>query len=246
MHDRHIERTEKRMKAKHRLEDNEEEEGEVAGNDDDNVENHSDREHDETPGLAAIVSKAKPSTDSTRRNSLLSLLKTFSSRLEEDDSNCESDSMPSNPPEGVLLSKLRVNIKAQSRLNHIIASDIVNCLSLSDNCEVFLNKDEFDRYCDHWLIPGVARDVFLIAAIRIIFMAGKRNIILIGKRVIDELDSVELNQVYAPVLLAMGVSDLFLFTWVNRTEELLLNNSTSNTFVKTESDETKSERGCEN
>ena len=252
MYGKHVERVEDRLKAKHHLEDHRTNTNKIEESNEEEDYSDLDDEYEirrslSDPSIPDAFKKMTFGQKSQKRQSLIHLIDTFNvSELEgiSVDENRDSGKILSEPPQRIQLSKLRINLKSQTRLNHIIAKYIVHTISLSDNCEVFLDKDAFGRYCNQWLIPNVARDVFLVAAVRIVFMAGKQNLLSSGEKVINELDSVELNRVYSPVLLVMGVSDLFLFTWLNRTAELLPFDSTSNTYIKTDSDETKSEHGC--
>ena len=134
------------------------------------------------------------------------------------------------------LNRLRVNVSIHARLNHIIAKDIVRTICLGESGEVFLSTDEFIRCSNKWGIPSVAHEAFQVAAIKIVMMAGKKHIEIDGEKVINEVDSIELNNFYAPLLLAMNVSDTFLIQWLRNADDL----ATNSTYIKNGSEETKS------
>uniref|UniRef100_A0A7S2LUK9 Uncharacterized protein n=2 Tax=Leptocylindrus danicus TaxID=163516 RepID=A0A7S2LUK9_9STRA len=121
-------------------------------------------------------------------------------------------------------ANLKLHIISQMKMNYIIATEIVGRISLSDmgdstKCE--FAADEYKRCCDRWKIPFAARQPFLLAAVKVFFIAGEQNVQEKGRDALDELDSVQLSNIYAPVLTAMGHSSDVLETWLASTEGLM-------------------------
>lgn len=52
------------------------------------------------------------------------------------------------------LSKLRLNILTQERLNYIIATELIECISLTTKGDISIMDDDFYHVCSRWLIPS--------------------------------------------------------------------------------------------
>mmetsp|Transcript_9628 Transcript_9628/g.12496 ORF Transcript_9628/g.12496 Transcript_9628/m.12496 type:complete len:319 (-) Transcript_9628:75-1031(-) len=131
------------------------------------------------------------------------------------------------------LSKLRLNILTQERLNYIIATELIECISLTTKGDISIMDDDFYHVCSRWLIPKNAWEAYQDAAIRIILLAGKFNIQKNGREYLNKFNSVQLSNAYGPVILEMSgngnQSD-----WLKATDDLC------SIFSTTDSDETKS------
>ena len=52
------------------------------------------------------------------------------------------------------LSKLRLNVLTQERLNYIIATELIECISLTTKGDISIMADDFYHICSRWLIPS--------------------------------------------------------------------------------------------
>jgi hypothetical protein len=99
-----------------------------------------------------------------------------------------------------------VRMLVQERLAQIIATDIAgyhSSLEVKENT-LKLKMDSFRRIIQKWLIPRVAHKAFRSVAFNCLIFVGEHDLIVKGADALLELGPLEFNEIFSPLLAAMG------------------------------------------
>lgn len=99
-----------------------------------------------------------------------------------------------------------VRMLVQERLAQIIATDIAgyhSSIEVKDNA-LKVKIDSFLRIMQKWLIPRVAHKAFRSVAFHCLLFVGEHDLIVKGSDALLELGPLEFNELFSPLLAAMG------------------------------------------
>jgi hypothetical protein len=114
-----------------------------------------------------------------------------------------------------------VRMLVQERLAQIIATDIAgyhSSLEVKENT-LKLKMDSFRRIIQKWLIPRVAHKAFRSVAFNCLIFIGERDLIVKGADALLELGPLEFNELFSPLLAAMGNRESMV-KWLASTDVL--------------------------
>lgn len=114
-----------------------------------------------------------------------------------------------------------IRMLVQERLAQIIATDIAgyhSSLEVKENT-LKVKMDSFRRIIQKWLIPRVAHKAFRSVAFHCLVFVGEHDLIVKGADALLELGPLEFNELFSPLLAAMGNRESMV-KWLASTDVL--------------------------